>query len=1563
MKKIYLLLILSLTLALNVRSQVVINEIYGGGGNAGATYRQDFIELYNNGAAAVDLSAWSVQYASAAGTTWQKTNLTGTIPAHGYYLIQEALGAGGTTNIPTPDATGTIAMSGTGGKVALVNNQTALAGGCPTSAQIVDFAGFGAANCFEGTGPTPAPSNTNSVQRIFSSNTAQDTQNNNVDFATGLPSPVNASGGADVTPPAVSSLSPANGATNVSAAVTATITFNETVAKGASGTISVKRFSDDAVIQTFDITTAAVTVTGSAASFTINTLSFNTQYYIEITSGAFKDLADNDFAGITGNGTWNFTTAAGAPTGTIGTTYNFDVCGGAFPNGFTQYSVTGAQVWACTTFGRDAANLPSGSAPNGVQINGFAGGTNVLNEDWFISPPYDLTATTFPLLSFWSRTAFNGLPLKLKVSTDYVSGDPAAATWTDVNGNFPGQASDVWTLSSNVNLSAFKTTNVHFAFVYTSSVDDGARWTLDDILVVNSAVAPPPELSVSTTDIQFGFVAAASSSVKQLMFTGDDLTGGVTLTATGNFDLSRDNISFTPSVSFTQAEANNVTSTVYVRFSPTVAGQNYTGTVTVSTAGVTDHVVNLKGTSIDPINTLEVVNWNIEWFGSTTFGPTNDAQQQANITTILQNIGADIYGLAEVVSEPRLVSVVSQMPGYAYVLSNYGSHTNTTANPPSALADAQKLAFVYKTSIFSNVSVAPLLSQGINSAADIANPAYNYFASGRFPFMMTADVTLNGVTKTIRFIMIHAKANTSPTATSYARRKAGSDTLHYTLNNLYPNDNIVLLGDFNDDLDQSITAGFTTTSYSAFTTDNINFYSPTLPLSLAGKKSTISYNDVIDHVMLSNEMQCAYMPATANILTDVTSLVANYGTTTTDHYPVFTRYAFTPAPAATISYSGSPFCQSAGTAAVTFTGTTGGTYSSTTGLTIDAATGAIDLTASTPGTYTVTYAIAASGCTPALSTTTSVTLTAAPAATITYSGSPYCQNAGTAAVTATGTTGGTFSSTTGLSINALTGAVNLAGSTTGTYTVTYSIAAAGGCGAFSTTTSITINAAPAATISYSGSPYCQNAGTAAVTATGTTGGTFSSTTGLSINALTGAVNLAGSTTGTYTVTYSIAAAGGCGAFSTTTSITINAAPAATIGYSGSPYCQGAGTASVTQSGTTGGAYSSTTGLVINAATGVVTLAGSTPGNYTVTYTVAATGGCAVYTTTATITVTATPSAAVSYTGAPYCTTGSPATVTQTGTAGGTYSSTTGLSISAATGAIDLSTSTAGTYTVTYSLPASGGCAAVTATTTITVNKPSVAATGATASTTALCGSGTTNLSIQNGTLGSGAAWKWYTTSCGGTLVGTGDILNNIQVNSTTTFYVRAEGICNTTACASVTVTVSPRPSVTVTASPYTNLLPGLTTTLSANTVPPSAANAFTWYRNGVPVTGAAGAALEVNVDKLGSYYVRVTTPDNCTATSNTVIIRDSISDKLFITPNPNTGLFQVRYTSVSGYSALRSITIFDSKGAKVYSKLFSVANPYNSMNVDLRKQGSGLYFIVVADANGKTLTQGKVSVL
>ncbi len=172
---------------LSTTQHVQINQIYGGGGNAGASYTHDFVELHNPGPTVVDLGGWSLQYASATGKTWLVTPLSGTISAGEFYLIQQAEGAGGSIPLPSPDGSGETAMSASSGKVALVQSVDPLAGPCPDTEAIVDFVGYGSANCYEGSGPAPRPSNTRGLLRLGEG--GQDTGDNRADFVTSVPAP------------------------------------------------------------------------------------------------------------------------------------------------------------------------------------------------------------------------------------------------------------------------------------------------------------------------------------------------------------------------------------------------------------------------------------------------------------------------------------------------------------------------------------------------------------------------------------------------------------------------------------------------------------------------------------------------------------------------------------------------------------------------------------------------------------------------------------------------------------------------------------------------------------------------------------------------------------------------------------------------------------------------------------------------------------------------------------------------------------------------------------------------------------------------------------------------------------------------------------------------------------------------------------------------------------------------------------------------------------------------------------------------------------------------------
>ena len=329
--------------------QVAISQIYGGGGISPAPYLNDYVELYNRGTVAVDVSTWTVQYASHNGTSWQKTLLTGTIQPGHYYLVQEASGGSVGSALPPPDATGTMNMSATHGKVALVENQTALAVANPVGGTgIADFVGYGSTTAYEGSGPTPAPSTTTAVFRANGG--ATDTDNNSADFTTGTPGPRNSSPGAS-TPDLAIMLSHSGNflqgdigdtytiiVTNVgTAASTGIVTVIDTLPAGLTatalsgtgwtatlGTLTGTRSDVLAARAAYPAITLTVSVSASAAASVTNS--------VAVSGGGESNTANNtatDPTAITTRGAPTVVTGAATGVGTTTATLN----GTINPNG------------------------------------------------------------------------------------------------------------------------------------------------------------------------------------------------------------------------------------------------------------------------------------------------------------------------------------------------------------------------------------------------------------------------------------------------------------------------------------------------------------------------------------------------------------------------------------------------------------------------------------------------------------------------------------------------------------------------------------------------------------------------------------------------------------------------------------------------------------------------------------------------------------------------------------------------------------------------------------------------------------------------------------------------------------------------------------------------------------------------------------------------------------------------------------------------------------------------------------------------------------------------------
>jgi hypothetical protein len=175
-------------------TDLVVSQVYAGGGNSGASFQNDFVEVLNRGTAAVDLTGYTVQYATAAGSSWQVTPLAGSLAAGHYYLVQLASAAAVGAVLPTPDATGTTNLAASGGKIALVHGATALtcgatAGSCGGLAD--DLVGYGSATDYEGAGAAPALDSTHAAVRAGGGCT--DTNDNASDLASAAPTPRNSS--------------------------------------------------------------------------------------------------------------------------------------------------------------------------------------------------------------------------------------------------------------------------------------------------------------------------------------------------------------------------------------------------------------------------------------------------------------------------------------------------------------------------------------------------------------------------------------------------------------------------------------------------------------------------------------------------------------------------------------------------------------------------------------------------------------------------------------------------------------------------------------------------------------------------------------------------------------------------------------------------------------------------------------------------------------------------------------------------------------------------------------------------------------------------------------------------------------------------------------------------------------------------------------------------------------------------------------------------------------------------------------------------------------------------
>lgn len=594
--------------------------------------------------------------------------------------------------------------------------------------------------------------------------------------------------------------------------------------------------------------------------------------------------------------------------------FDFNSCSpsGAPGSGFLSINTIGSQKWACTPFGRNGTR--------GVSVNGFAGGSAQTNEAWLISAPLNLTGiVNTPVLSFYSRAEFSGPLLQLYVSTDYDgSSSPTTATWTEItNANFPtppGGPTSIWTLSDNIDLSAYKSSPVvYIAWKYTSSAAvNAARWSLDDVMITDQSTL----ITVTPLELNFGEVSAASNSAGQVVSIKAVGNTNITITPPAGYQLSANNVSYSSNpLIITQAAAAAGT-TFFVRFSPTEKALKITGILNFSAPGTNRDYISLTGSSFPKAETFDVACYNIAFFGNNSNNsatPGKISLQIDNITTVLQRINMDVIGVEEIASDSAMNVLMTRLPGYAAVLSPRFSHS---FSPPDPTFPPQKVGVIFNTATMTLSTTEPprAMFEAMYDSARLGLPGHrltnyptgtasSFWSSGRLPFLATFDMNINGVTKKVRVIVLHAKAIGD--AESFSRRVYDAQVLKDSIDAFYRNDNVIIVGDYNDRLIGSTFSGSQVSPYAPFVADTAGYTALTLPLDSAGRVSFVSGSGLIDHIVITNPLRAANI-ANSTDIEDPRQYIPGYNdSTASDHLPVVTRFSFIvpvpPAPPATIT--------------------------------------------------------------------------------------------------------------------------------------------------------------------------------------------------------------------------------------------------------------------------------------------------------------------------------------------------------------------------------------------------------------------------------------------------------------------------------------------------------------------------------------------------------------------------------------------------------------------------------------------------------------------------------------
>ncbi|GAB4340447.1 MAG: hypothetical protein OHK0038_19940 [Flammeovirgaceae bacterium] len=568
---------------------------------------------------------------------------------------------------------------------------------------------------------------------------------------------------------------------------------------------------------------------------------------------------------------------------------------GTWISTWINQSVNGKNVWAERNYGGNKY----------AQMSAYQGDN--VEEDWIVSPPINMDISSNEVFTFQTKGGYNnGNPLTVWYTTNW-TGDVSTTTWTQITaGTIDTSApssgySDNFTNSGNIDFSAISGT-IRLAFKYTGGTSSvTTTMQVDEVKIAGLEDTSVPRLSVSPTSLSFPKTALPDDiTPKEFTLTARYLQAGdnVNVTVTGDFEVSIDGgTSWFATVMIPLADANG--KVVKVRpLSSIDRDTDYQGTIALEVAVSTNAIntsleVEYIGTKEDASTlskeeTLDVVSWNLEWFGAPdkSNNATSFSQQLTEVSTKMIALDADVYALQEVVQTPddnylsMLIDELNTLAGSDVYDGFYGdkySYYWTTYDPSFP---PQKLAFVYKKSTVTILSSRSLLDEIHDGTSDVAGFEYGadpddskLWSSGRLPFEVIAEVNIGGVKRVINFVNVHGKCCPD----SKTRKEADSQILLDYLNQYAANRNVIVLGDFNDYMNGSMSGG--TSPYSNFFDNNY--------------QQAVGEDNEIDHILISNELYDEFEALSNNAIYETT--------TVSDHDPIMGRFLINELPTLTIT--------------------------------------------------------------------------------------------------------------------------------------------------------------------------------------------------------------------------------------------------------------------------------------------------------------------------------------------------------------------------------------------------------------------------------------------------------------------------------------------------------------------------------------------------------------------------------------------------------------------------------------------------------------------------------------